>query len=199
MDITKPIEAILSKIPVGLFLLLFIAGILYFFVPAGVENFFASIFDTVRPIFIVVDALLLFTLIFAINRGLANRPVLVNKPVKEKRGKRKVQMRKQFIAEQWAAISSKFSEGTPEAYKIAIIDADRLADWILRAAGVKGEHMADRLEKISASKLSTLDQLWRAHRVRNEVVHSPDFDLPARLAEQTLRDYEAFLREVKAL
>lgn len=199
MNITKPLEVIFGKIPVGLFLFLTIVGVLYFIFPDSVGTFLNSILASIRPIFVALDAILIFIFIISLQKGLVNRPSLATKPAREKHGKRTVQIRKKIIAEQWSAVTSKFAEGTPESAKLAIIDADRLADWILKAAGVKGEHMADRLEKMAGGKLATLDQLWRAHRVRNEIVHSPDFDLPMALAERTLKDYETFLHEVKAL
>jgi len=46
---------------------------------------------------------------------------------------------------------------------------------------------------------STLDKLWEAHRVRNNLVHTPDFNIPQAKAEEVVGDYEAFLKEVKAL
>jgi len=56
--------------------------------------------------------------------------------------------------------------------KLAVIEADKLADMILKKAGVKGESMAERLRGVE--KLidrSVYQRMWEAHKVRNELVH----------------------------
>jgi len=65
--------------------------------------------------------------------------------------------------------------------------------------GLAGEHMADRLGQIKEAEVRTLDRLWRAHRVRNDLVHSPGFSLSLFDAKRVIDDYEAFLKEVKVL
>ena len=108
-------------------------------------------------------------------------------------------LRDAIFKERWNKIVNQFNPESTESTKIAIIDADKLVDDALKQIGLEGEHMADRLEKLFPQELRTLDKLWRAHRLRNNLVHNPGFEIDAREAKTALRNYEAFLKEVKAL
>jgi hypothetical protein len=101
--------------------------------------------------------------------------------------------------EQWEEILKKLAGGSRDSLKVAIVEADKLVDTVLKDAGLEGEHMADRLDKLKPEELVSFNRLWRAHRVRNEVVHSPDFEVTPALAEQTIEDYEAFLKEANII
>jgi hypothetical protein len=104
-----------------------------------------------------------------------------------------------ILRESWAAIVNQFNEGTSSSMKLAVIEADKLVDHILKESGFKGEHMADRLEKLSVHGLQTFERLWRAHKIRNEIVHSIGSEVPPQEAKQAMEDYEAFLKEVRIL
>ena len=56
--------------------------------------------------------------------------------------------------------------------RLAVIEADKLVDTVLKKAGVEGESFADRLRKVE--KLidrNTYNGMWEAHKARNELVH----------------------------
>jgi len=72
--------------------------------------------------------------------------------------------------------------------KLAVIEADKLADMVLRKAGVRGESMADRLRAVEKTiDRSVYQRMWEAHKVRNELVHeighSAHFDHQAEVAK----------------
>ena len=83
--------------------------------------------------------------------------------------------------------------------RFSILEADMLVDAILKDAGIEGETMADRLSKISPETLSSLGQLWKAHRLRNQLSEKGEFEVAPVDAESAIAGYEAFLREVKIL
>lgn len=103
------------------------------------------------------------------------------------------------LREQWDAIKARFNDGTPEGRKLAIIEADKFVDYILKESGFQGEHMADRLERLAPHNLRSFERVWRAHKIRNEIVHAVGYDISESLAKQALSDYEAFLVEVRIL
>jgi len=56
--------------------------------------------------------------------------------------------------------------------RLAIIEADKLVDNVLRRANISGESMAERLRKVE--KLvprAVYSDMWSAHKVRNQLVH----------------------------
>lgn len=103
------------------------------------------------------------------------------------------------LRDEWAAIKNRFNEGTTASIKLAVIEADKLVDHILKESGFSGEHMADRLEKLAPHGLATFERLWRAHKTRNEIVHAIGSEVPESAARRAMEDYEAFLKEVRIL
>jgi len=104
-----------------------------------------------------------------------------------------------ILRDAWAAIKARFDEGTSASIKLAVIEADKLVDHILKESGFGGEHMADRLEKLAPHNLKSFERLWRAHKTRNEIVHSIGSEVPESAARRSMEDYEAFLKEVRIL
>jgi hypothetical protein len=59
--------------------------------------------------------------------------------------------------------------------KHAVIEADKLVDYILKAKGYAGETFADRLR--SAEKYinnQTYQSIWQGHKIRNQIAHEND-------------------------
>ena len=78
--------------------------------------------------------------------------------------------------------------------KMAIIEADKLVDTVLKRAGVKGETMADRLRR--AERLvdrSSYQAIWDAHKVRNQLVHEYDHGFNENQANEVLWKMKKFL------
>lgn len=161
------------------------------------------IYTLVKVIFIIVDVILLVLTIYALKEGWKFRPHLWSHAAHSHATTAPhaaVDARQKMVKDRWAVLSKKFEDTiSNDSRKVAIIEADKLVDNLLKDSGFEGKSMADRLEQLSPEKVTTLNRLWRAHRLRNEIVHSPDFEVSPSLAERTMEDYEAFLREVKLL
>jgi glucuronate isomerase len=80
-----------------------------------------------------------------------------------------------------------------------VLEADALVDFFLKDVGYEGDHMADRLGKIRSEEVKTLEQVWKAHRVRNDIAHTPGYRLSEHQAQETLNAFRAFLIEMGAL
>ncbi|OQA52064.1 MAG: hypothetical protein BWY43_00671 [candidate division WS2 bacterium ADurb.Bin280] len=75
-------------------------------------------------------------------------------------------------------ITKRFQEIEKMESKLAIIEADKLVDTVLKKAGSKGESLGERLRGVQ--KLVSRDvysNMWEAHKVRNQIVHDHDFDI----------------------
>ncbi len=84
----------------------------------------------------------------------------------------------------------------PNDWKLAIIEADIVLDDVLKQRGYAGNSLGERLRSISPSQLSTLDDAWEAHKVRNQIAHGgADFVLTKRLAEETINRYRRVFGE----
>ena len=155
-----------------------------------------KLFRVAWAIFLTFDVALVVALIWVIQKGFAFRPPIHPSHTLPRRT---LTLRDALMQERWRAVLAKAASGSADAFRIAIIDADKLADDALKQLGLEGEHMADRLEKITPAELRSLERLRRAHRIRNDFVHTPGFELSREAAARALEDYQAFLKEVQVL
>jgi hypothetical protein len=85
----------------------------------------------------------------------------------------------------------------PNDWKLSIIEADIMLDDALKQAGYGGVSLGDRLKSISPTQLNSLDEAWKAHKVRNQIAHAgADFILTHRTAEDTIKRYRQVLKEL---
>ncbi len=169
-----------------------------------------GIFNVLRIIFIVLDALLAGGFIFSVIKGWGMR-VPLEKELNGSEGTEEGEKTAVFPKEKkhvfnttafkrhWTDVEQKASAGTAQSLHLAIIAADNLADQALKDMKLPGEHMADRLQRLTEEDFNQLEDLWRAHKLRNELVHTPGFELEKGEAEEMLRVYESFLRTMRAL
>ncbi|MEK7512703.1 MAG: hypothetical protein AAB601_00710 [Patescibacteria group bacterium] len=152
-----------------------------------------GVFQAIRTVFILINLALVVLLIFTVKKSLEFRPRFVANP---RAATKPRSLRDPEIARRWETLFAKASANPPQSYTLAIVEADKLTDEALKRLGFEGEHMADRLERLATGAMQTLDNLWRAHRLRNELVHAPDFDISEPDAREVLRVYERFLKEL---
>ena len=98
---------------------------------------------------------------------------------------------------QWAKVLKRLETGKEADYKLAVIEADGLLNDILKKMGYKGETMAKILEQIDATILSNIEQIWEVHKIRNKVVHDPDYELSLEQARKILGIYEKSFRTLE--
>lgn len=160
----------------------------------GYETF-RKIWDFLMILFIIADALLITAFVYALIKGWKYRPPI---EIQDKVKKPRI-LRRAIFEERWRAIQKKASLASPDSLRMAVIEADSLVNDVLEQLGFEGKHMADRLANLNPEEYTTLNAILRAHRVRNDLVHTPAFFLSPEDAQKLLSDYEAFLKEVEAI
>jgi hypothetical protein len=103
---------------------------------------------------------------------------------------------KKHAQESWAAIKEHFYRGGESDLKVAILEADKLLNDALREAGMMGVQLGDRLKKANPEQIPNLNELWQAHKLRNQIAHEPNFKLKRDLAERALDIYETALKNL---
>lgn len=84
----------------------------------------------------------------------------------------------------------------PNDWKLAIIEADIILDGLLKERGYAGDTLGERLRSIAPHQLSSLQDAWEAHKVRNMIAHEgPDFILTKRMVEETIGRYRRVFAE----
>ncbi|MFH1193130.1 MAG: hypothetical protein V1656_02320 [Candidatus Jorgensenbacteria bacterium] len=153
----------------------------------------------VRSLFIFLDVIVVVAFVVTFFFAAKYRPKFVWKPGRQKRTASPLDAKRKAVQARWQRILTKAAANPPQSYVFAIIEADKCVDDVLKDLGLRGEHMADRLEQLNASDFKTFEKLWRAHRVRNELVHTPDFGISPADAKEILEIYGKFLKELEVL
>ncbi len=84
-------------------------------------------------------------------------------------------------------------------WKLAVIEAEALTEEVLARMGFGGESFGERLKKMRPEQLPSLDNLTKAHQIRNNIVHDPDYRIDIGEASKTIAVYEKSLQELDAL
>ena len=91
----------------------------------------------------------------------------------------------------WQKVQARLETANEAEYKLAVIEADNMLSDILVRLGFRGETLGDKLKTLSVAIIPNLDDVWKAHQTRNDVVHDPDYRLTLEEAQRTLAIYEA--------
>lgn len=106
-----------------------------------------------------------------------------------------------FVASKWQEIQQLVGQGKPSACKVAIIEADKLVDYVLKAKVGNDGSMGDRLKR--AQKMfpnySDYQNLWSAHKTRNLIAHEATHELFFPEVKKTISYFEKALHGLKAL
>ena len=102
-------------------------------------------------------------------------------------------------AEAWSHVR-RYAESLHEAeWKLSVIEGDKFVDDALKWKGFAGETMGERLMMIKPNELSSLQELWDAHKLRNILVHDTQFHVRHEQALAAVNAFERVLKELGAL
>lgn len=107
---------------------------------------------------------------------------------------------KSKMQKRWDKIKSRLKSPSASQYKVAIIEADALADEILGGIGYSGANMTEKLEQVGKAHLDDhLDSLREVHLIRNKIIHETDYEINQEAAAAVLGVYENFLKYLEYL
>lgn len=101
--------------------------------------------------------------------------------------------------EKWQAVLDKLDKNNESDYKLAIIEADKIFDDLLKRLGYIGDDMGERLKQISSVQLANIDDVWQAHKARNRIAHEPGFKIKRSEAEQVVKIYQRAMKNLEVL
>jgi len=103
------------------------------------------------------------------------------------------------IVKKWGKIKKRLELASESEHKLAIIEADDLLDEILQRMNYKGETLGEKLEQLTAPQLANIEEVKEAHKIRNNIVHDPDYQLSLDQARRALEIYEEALKALQVL
>lgn len=104
---------------------------------------------------------------------------------------------KQLVQKRWDKVRQMADEAG-HARSSAIVEADKLLDYVLKARGYEGETMGERL-KSAGRDLSFVDDVWEAHKLRNKLVHETEYEADRRLIDRSIKQFRQALKDLGAL
>ena len=99
----------------------------------------------------------------------------------------------------WRKINKRLDTGLESEYKLAIIEADDMLNTSLKRMGYAGQTLEERLQKMTSAILPNIDQVYEAHRSRNNLVHDPDYRLTLDEARKTMDIYAKAFGDLQIL
>lgn len=165
-------------------------------------DFFAPIFDLLLSIWnvysiiaFILSAILIYGIIYSYLRDIQLGDVILDQ----------VRQQEQLYQEIYGGTrkNSRFDDverhlesNNPNDWKLAIIEADIMLDDMLDNAGYAGATIGEKLKSASPTSFRTLDDAWKAHRVRNQIAHEgADFVLTQKVAQETIVMYRKVFQE----
>lgn len=85
------------------------------------------------------------------------------------------QLNPELVKTKWAEILQMQNHGG-SGIKNALIEADKLLDYVMISKGFSGETMGDRL-KSGGTRFTNLNGVWAAHKLRNQIAHEVEHDI----------------------
>jgi hypothetical protein len=103
----------------------------------------------------------------------------------------------EHIRSHWEEIERAASQGRM-GQKMAIVEADKLFDAVLKSMAMPGMTLGERL-KVACYKYPDLKKVWFAHRLRNQLVHETTFEITDSEARSAISEYKRALKLLKVL
>lgn len=100
---------------------------------------------------------------------------------------------------QWQKIKKRAEGGLEAELKLAIIEADSLLDEALERSGYQGESLGEKLNKVTTDILPSLEEIRKAHGIRNNIVHDPTYRIDPEEIKKYLAIYEKALIELQVI
>lgn len=100
-----------------------------------------------------------------------------------------------LMAHRWENALKNIESPNENDWKQAIIDCDIILDDLLTKMGYQGETIGEKLKRVATGDMKSLNEAWEAHKVRNDIAHTPGFALSQHEARQTIGRYRKVFEE----
>jgi len=101
------------------------------------------------------------------------------------------------LIKRWKRIKKRLDKNNVNNAKLAILEADKLVDDILKRLGYTGENLDDRLEKIDTNLVPSLEILQEIHITSKKISEHYDYYLTMKDSKSIIEKYEKVLQELQ--
>jgi hypothetical protein len=98
----------------------------------------------------------------------------------------------------WMTIEQQLKRDELMTYHMTVLNADTLLDQALKDKGIAGTTMGERMKHMQ-QKWSNANNVWTAHKLRNQIAHEPDVKLSYDSARRALSSFKQALKDLGAI
>jgi len=98
----------------------------------------------------------------------------------------------------WMTIEQHLKKDDAMTFHMSVLNADSLLDHALKEKGVQGESMGERMKQFQ-QKWSNANNVWTAHKLRNQIAHEPDVKLSYDATRRALSSFKQALKDIGAI
>lgn len=158
-------------------------------------DFFGPALPWLEAISLLISGVLLWLIIFTIlQTGYINRRV---ENFMDWAGVGNVGRRRQLRA--WQKILERVKTKETASWKIAVLEADKIFDDILKASGYLGKTADERIQQVKPEALASIEKAKEAHRVARRIAQEPDFAITYPQIIDVLKVYKQVFLELNLL
>lgn len=96
----------------------------------------------------------------------------------------------------WKDVEGLMQSGNPADWRVAILEADILLEDMLGQMGYGGESVGEKLKQVDPAHFKTIQDAWKAHKVRNTIAHEgASFKLTRSAADEVIADFKRVFDE----
>jgi hypothetical protein len=98
----------------------------------------------------------------------------------------------------WMTIEQQLKRDEIMTYHMSVLNADALLGQALKDKGIQGTTMGERMKQMQ-KKWSNANNVWTAHKLRNQIAHEPDVKLDYDNVRRALASFKQALKDVGAI
>ena len=103
------------------------------------------------------------------------------------------------FVKQWDKVKRRLEVGLESENKLAIIEANSMLNDVLEKMGFIEKTFEARIRHLTPDLLPNIEEVLEAHKVRNNIVYDPDYQLTLDEAKKIILIYEKALIDLQAL
>lgn len=103
------------------------------------------------------------------------------------------------VDKDWKIIKAGLETEKESEWKLSVIKADSTLDNALNRMGYIGQTLGERLDKLTTASLPNIEEVGQARKLRNNIIHDPDYRLSLEEARKAISAYEKALTDLQAL
>lgn len=148
----------------------------------------------IKNVFIAISFVLAIASVFLLYRASWLRYKYLD-PYTELLKQKPYGTKKEF--KKWNKINKRIESGNKTDYRMAIIEADDILKDVLKKMKYKEEFLDDILKEVNNRVLPSIEEVKKAHQVRNKVMYDSDYEITQDQARNILKIYQQALRELE--